>query len=138
MLRSVEAEDHMTRSPVTLKPETHIFEAIRALTERSISGATVLDDDGNVVGVISEMDCHQAVLSGTYHGEVGGTVADIMTTEVETVEVGLSVVDVAQQLIDGHRRRFPIVKEGKFVGQVSCRSILRAVMQFAHTDAPAD
>ena len=78
------------------------------------------------------------MLSGTYHGEVGGTVADIMTTEVETVEVGLSVVDVAQQLIDGHRRRFPIVKEGKFVGQVSCRSILRAVMQFAHTDAPAD
>lgn len=138
MLRSVEAEDHMTRSPVTLSPETHIFEAIRALTERSISGATVLDDDGNVVGVISEMDCLQAVLSGTYHGEAGGTVGDIMTTEVESVEVGASVVDVAQKLIDGHRRRFPVVKEGKFVGQVSCRSILRAVTAFARTEAPAD
>ena len=106
MLRSVEAEDHMTRSPVTLRPETHIFEAIRALTERSISGATVLDDEGRVVGVISEMDCLQAVLSDTYHGEAGGTVADIMTTEVESVEIGASVVDVAQKLIDGHRRRF--------------------------------
>ena len=48
------------------------------------------------------------------------------------------MVEKAQKLIDGHRRRFPIVKEGKFVGQVSCRSILRAVMAFAKTDAPAD
>ncbi|MGB0332837.1 MAG: CBS domain-containing protein, partial [Planctomycetota bacterium] len=95
-------------------------------------------DEGRVVGVISEMDCLQAVLSDTYHGEAGGTVADIMTTEVESVEIGASVVDVAQKLIDGHRRRFPLVKEGKFVGQVSCRSILRAVTEFARTEAPAD
>lgn len=136
MLRSVEAKDHMTINPVTLKPETGIFEAIKALIDRSISGATVVDDDGNVVGVISEMDCLQAVLAGTYHQEMGGTVGDIMTTEVETVEDGVSVLDVAQKLIDGHRRRFPIVKEGKFVGQVSCRSILTAVMQFSETEKP--
>jgi len=138
MLRSVEAKDHMTRSPVTLTPETKIFEAIEALIERSISGATVLDEHGNVVGVISEMDCLQAILSGTYHGEAGGTVGAIMTREVESVEEGVNVLEVAQQLIDGHRRRFPVVKEGKFVGQVSCRSILRAVIEFAATEKPTD
>ena len=136
MLRSVEAKDHMTVAPVTLTPETGIFEAIKALVDRSISGATVLDADGNVVGVISEMDCLRAILTGTYHGEVGGTVGDIMTKEVESVEEGVSVLDVAQKLIDGHRRRFPIVKEGKFVGQISCRSILQAVMEFAETEKP--
>jgi len=138
MLRSVEAKDHMTRSPVTLTPETKIFEAIEALIERSISGATVLDEHGNVVGVISEMDCLQAILSGTYHGEAGGTVGAIMTREVESVEEGVNVLEVAQQLIDGHRRRFPVVKEGQFVGQVSCRSILRAVIEFAATEKPTD
>ena len=138
MLRSVEAKDHMTRSPVTLTPETKIFDAIEALIERSISGATVLDEHGNVVGVISEMDCLQAILSGTYHGEAGGTVGAIMTREVESVEEGVNVLEVAQQLIDGHRRRFPVVKEGKFVGQVSCRSILRAVIEFAATEKPTD
>ena len=138
MLRSVEAKDHMTRSPVTLTPETKIFEAIEALIERSISGATVLDEHGSVVGVISEMDCLQAILSGTYHGEAGGTVGAIMTREVESVEEGVNVLEVAQQLIDGHRRRFPVVKEGKFVGQVSCRSILRAVIEFAATEKPTD
>lgn len=136
MLRSVEAKDHMTVAPVTLKRDTGIFEAIKALIDRSISGATVVDDDGNVVGVISEMDCLQAILSGTYHGEVGGTVGDIMTAEVESVDESISVLDAAQKLIDGHRRRFPVVKNGKFVGQISCRSILRAVIQFAETEKP--
>lgn len=136
MLRSVKANDHMTVSPVTLKPETGIFDAIKALLDRSISGATVLDDEGHVVGVISEMDCLQAILSGIYHGEAGGTVGDIMTKEVETVDEEANLLDVAQQLIDGHRRRFPVVHHGKFVGQVSCRSLLRAVIKFAETDKP--
>ena len=54
MLPSMKAKDHMTKNPVTLSPDTGVYEAIHALVERSISGATVLDDDGNVVGVISE------------------------------------------------------------------------------------
>jgi CBS domain-containing protein len=136
MLRSIESKDHMTIAPVTLRPETGIFEAIDLLLARHISGATVLDAEGRVVGVISEMDCLRAILSGTYHGEVGGTVADIMTTKVETVEQGASVVDVAQRLIAGNRRRFPVVKDGKFVGQVSCRSILRAVIEYARSRRP--
>jgi CBS domain-containing protein len=138
MLRSIESKDHMTIAPVTLRPETSIFEAIDALLARHISGATVLDAKGNIVGVISEMDCLRAILSGTYHGDVGGTVGDIMTTEVETVELGASVVDVAQKLIDGHRRRFPVVRDGKFVGQVSCRSILRAVIEYARSPRPPE
>jgi CBS domain-containing protein len=136
MLRSIESKDHMTIAPVTLRPNTSIFEAIDAMLARHISGATVLDDQGRVVGVISEMDCLRAILSGTYHGDVGGTVADIMTTTVETIELGASIVDVAEKLVSGHRRRFPVVKDGKFVGQVSCRSILRAVIEYARSRKP--
>jgi CBS domain-containing protein len=136
MLRSIESKDHMTIAPVTLRPNTSIFEAIDAMLARHISGATVLDDQGRVVGVISELDCLRAILSGTYHGDVGGTVADIMTTKVETIELGASIVDVAEKLVSGHRRRFPVVKDGKFVGQVSCRSILRAVIEYARSRKP--
>ena len=70
--------------------------------------------------------------------DIGGTVRDIMTSPAETVEEGTSVVDVAQKLIAGHRRRFPVVKNGKFAGQVSCRSILQAVVEFAETPRPSD
>ena len=136
MLRSVQSTNHMTVNPVTLKADTGIFEAIQALLDRKISGATVIDDENRVIGVISEMDCLKAVLSAAYHGEAGGTVRDIMTTDVDTIEEGADLVTVAQQLVDGHRRRFPVVKEGKFVGQLSCRSILRAVMEFAGKPEP--
>ena len=120
------AKDHMTKNPVTLSPDTGV-EAIHALVERSISGATVVDANGMVVGIVSEMDCLKSILSGAYHGEMGGTVASVMTRDVECVEEGESVMTVAKKLIDGHRRRFPVVREGRFVGQISCRSILNAV-----------
>ena len=131
MLRSIKAEDHMTVAPVTVKAETPIFSAIQALLDRSISGATVIDDENNVIGVISEMDCLKAVLSGIYHAEAGGTVGDIMTKTVEAGDPDAGVLGIAQQLIAGNRRRLPVVKDGKFVGQYSCRSILRAVIEFA-------
>ena len=128
MMQSTDAKDHMTVSPVTLLPSMGIFDAIQALLDRKISGATVIDEEGNVVGVLSEMDCLRGILGGTYHGDAGGTVADYMTSEVEALTEELSVLDVAQRLLDGNRRRFPVVKDGKFVGQYSCRSMLRAVL----------
>ena len=136
MLRSIEAAQHMTETPVTVRPETPLFEAIQALLDRSISGATVVDEDNNVVGVISEMDCLQAIIAGAYHGEIGGRVADVMTTEVETAAADASVLEVAKQLIAGHRRRLPVVQNGKFLGQYSCRSMLRAVAALTDSEAP--
>ena len=132
MLSNPDTKNYMTVSPVTLLPSTGIYDAIQALLKRSISGATVVDDQGKVVGVISEMDCLRAILSGTYHGQVGGTVGDYMTKEVESVSPDKGILDVARQLVDGHRRRLPIVDEGKFVGQYSCRSMLRAVSELAN------
>ncbi|MEL6429007.1 MAG: CBS domain-containing protein [Planctomycetota bacterium] len=137
MLRSIEAHDHMTEMPVTVHPDTPLFEAIGALLERSISGATVVDDDGKVVGVLSEMDCLQAIIAGAYHGEAGGRVGDVMTKEVETADPDASILEVARQLIRGHRRRLPVVKNGKFVGQYSCRSMLRAVVALTDAEQPA-
>lgn len=131
MLSNPDTKDYMTESPVTLLASTGIYEAIQALLDRRISGATVVDENQNVVGVISEMDCLRAILSGTYHGQVGGTVGDYMTTEIESVGPEKTVLDVARQLVDGHRRRLPIVKDGKFVGQYSCRSMLKAVSELA-------
>ncbi len=133
MATSIQAQDHMTLQPVTVKADTPIFAAIQLLLDRSISGATVIDDEDRVIGVIPEMDCLKAILSGVYHGEVGGKVSEIMTREVELGDPNAGILEIAQQLIAGHRRRIPVVRDGKFVGQYSCRSILRAVVQQADT-----
>ncbi len=130
MLKDIKAEHHMTKNPVTFTAETDIFDAINAMTENKISGATVIDDENRIVGVISEVDCLKAILNGSYYGQVGGKVGQFMSEEVETADKNLDILKVAEMLIKGNRRRLPVVENGKFVGQYSIRSILTAVNEF--------
>ncbi len=129
-LRSIRAIDYMTKNPVTVKPSTSLFEAIDIMLAAKVSGATVLNDKSEVVGVISEIDCLQAILKGTYHGEIGGAVNEFMTAEVDSVGTDMDILAVAEMLIKQKRRRMPVVENGKFIGQYSIRSILNAVKEF--------
>lgn len=132
MLRSVKVEDYMATGLVSFKPETDLFEAINSLLNYKISGAPVVNEGGELVGLISEVDCLRAILTLTYHEEeVGGQVKDCMTTEVETVGHDEDIVDVAKVFIEKGRRRLPVVQNGKLVGQISRSDILRAVEVFA-------
>ncbi|MGY5452509.1 CBS domain-containing protein [Agarivorans sp. MS3-6] len=129
-LSSIQAINHMTKNPVTVKPSTSLFDAIDIMLTAKVSGATVLNDQREVVGVISEIDCLQAILKGTYHGEIGGMVKEFMTEEVDSVGPEMDILAVAEKLINDKRRRMPVVQNGKFIGQYSIRSILNAVKEF--------
>lgn len=138
MLRSVRVRDYMLRNPVVVKPDADIFNAIHEILVNKISGVTVVDDDNRPVGVLSELDCLRAILWATYHEEEVGThpVRDHMTTEVETIGPDEDIIDVAQSMLDHKRRRRPVVdRQGRMVGQMTCRQLLRAIKEF---DVPPD
>lgn len=61
---------------------------------------------------------------------VGGNVGDFMTTNVDTVTANTDIIAVAEQFIHRGRRRIPVVEDGKLIGQVSRKDILRAVNDF--------
>ena len=63
------ARDVMTHSLITLTPEMSIFEAIRKLISNKISGAPVLDSNGEMVGVLSELDCLGILASDQFHAD---------------------------------------------------------------------
>jgi CBS domain-containing protein len=105
------------------------------LLVHKISGATVIDGEDHLLGVISQGDCLKAILDGTYHGYANGSVDQVMTTEVDTVSPDLDIIDVARTLLTKKRGRLPVVEDGKFIGQISIRSILRAVKDY---DVPSD
>ena len=131
MLRSVKVQDYMTTQLITFKPETDLFEAINVFTEHNISGAPVVDDRGEMIGMLSEVDCLKNILSYTYHEEEkGGHVGDFMSDKVDTVNYDDDIVNLAELFIKGPRRRFPVLKEGKLVGQISRKDVLRAVKEF--------
>ena len=57
MLQSVRVRDFMAASLVTFTPEMDVLRAIHLLLEKGISGAPVVDEHGNLIGVLSEKDC---------------------------------------------------------------------------------
>ena len=70
--RKFKASDYMTDTLVTLSPETELLDAMALLVEKQVSGAPVIDDRGNLVGIITERDCLARVLAAVYHGEAAG------------------------------------------------------------------
>lgn len=140
MIKSIGADECITHNSVTLSEETDLFEAIHLLLKHKVSGATVINSDNEVIGVLSELDCLKAILDGSYYGDVGGTVGQYMTKQVQSIEdiETMDILQVAKMMIDGSRRRIPVVKNGKFAGQVSCRSVLQAVKDFVARHDPAE
>ena len=130
MLRSIKARDYMTRSLITLKPDTNIFKAFGVLTSNNISGAPVVDKNKHLIGILSEGDCLTAVIKGSYYEEVGGLVSDYMSVEVDTIRPDDDIMDIAEKFHQTKRRRFPVVEDGDLIGQISQKDVLRAVLDF--------
>jgi CBS domain-containing protein len=85
----------MDKRVPTVGPETEILEAIEFLLRHRVTGAPVVDDAGNLVGMLTERDCLELIATGM-HGEAPhGRVADFMTTEVETISPDMDVYYVA-------------------------------------------
>ena len=131
MFRSILVDDFMTTHLATARPEMDLLALVDLLLIQGISGAPVVDQDGKLVGMISEQDCLRKILVGTYQGDIGGRVEDAMSSPVETVKMGASIVEVAEQMLVTNRRRFPVVDlEGRLRGQISRRDLLKAVRAY--------
>ena len=132
MPKSVRVSDYMADQLVCFTPDMNIFNAVDKLLERNITGAPVLDAKGALIGILSQTDCLQNVLKGSFYDDSADTVAHYMQTEVDTVRVDEYVVSVAQKLIRNHRRRFPVVdSSGALVGMITASDVLRVIRDFA-------
>jgi len=123
----LQVRDYMSRHLVTLHRETEVMHAVHMLTKKEISGAPVIDTEGRLIGLLTEKDCLRAVLNASYYSEYGGTVEEIMTTEVETMEPDLGLVDAAKRFVDKGFHRYPVVDDGTLIGQISRSDVMRAL-----------
>jgi len=129
-MKSVKVGDYMTRRLVTFHRNDNVISAMGMLLDKKISGAPVVDDDGNLVGILSEVDLMPIVMQDSYYDESMGIVADYMQSPVDTIDPDMDIYMVAERFHKEHRRRYPVVKNGKLVGQISRRDVLRAAEDF--------
>ena len=130
--KSALVKDYMSGKLVTFTPDTDVLDAIHELLQHRIAGAPVIDDHGNLVGMLSEMDCLDAILSSTYNESGLGHVGAYMTSDdLVVTTTACDVVDVAQRMMEHKMRRLPVVDGKRLVGQITCRQILQAVKNFS-------
>lgn len=122
-------ERYLAKQDVRVSPDMNVYEASQVILTQKASGATVVDEEGKLVGVLSELDCLRALVTSVYNGSDpgGALVSDIMTADVEVADASDDIIAVASSMLENKRRRRPVVKDGELIGQISCRQILRAV-----------
>jgi CBS domain-containing protein len=143
--------DAMSRDPIIVRPETPLNEAIQILAERRISGLPVVDDNGKLVGIISETDLmwqetgvtppayimfldsviylkNPATYERDLHKALGQTVGEVMSKNPITISPDKSIKEAAKVLHDHDIHRLPVLdSEGQVIGILSRGDIIRAM-----------
>ena len=137
--------DIMTHPVITIGPDAPIHEAARLMAERGVSGLPVVDDHGDLVGIISDGDlvvrprprqqrpwwrlffADAEQLAREYQKAVGTLVGEVMTRSVVSVAPDLHVALVALLIDRRGIRRVPVVADGQVVGIVSRADLVRAL-----------
>lgn len=125
--------DYMTRKLVTFTPDQSILAVMELFTKHNISGGPVLDDNGFLVGIISEADCMKTISESRYFNQpiLDKSVEKFMTKEVETIPHDMSIFDAAGIFDKHNRRRLPVMQDGLIVGQISRKDIVVAALKLS-------
>lgn len=119
--------DYMRTDPHTIGENAEIMSAVKQLVDKQISGLPVLDANGVLVGILTERDCIAVALQSGYFDESGGSVKNFMSAPVRTIRPDDSLMDLASDFAKISFRRLPVVDNGRLVGLISRRDVLRAL-----------
>lgn len=141
------AKDVMTPNVVAVAPETSIHEIAQLLLQRKISGVPVLEEDGSLVGLVSEGDLIRRIDAGEENGRSwwlslltsesekardyvvthGRNARDVMTTDVVTVCESAELGAIARLLEERQIKRVPVMRDRRVVGIVSRSNLLQGL-----------
>lgn len=112
----------------SVKPDATVLEALKLMAEKNI-GAVMVTDGDKVVGILSERDCARKVdLAGK--ASKTAKVSEIMTSKVLYVDDTQSLDECMAIMIDKNIRHLPVFADGKLVGLISVRDVLKQVVDY--------
>ncbi len=141
----MQAAQVMTFGAATIQPDASIREAARMMLDYRISGLPVVDEDGNLVGIITEGDLLSGITGDSHRrrwlefildpgkkiptqvSPHAQTVGEAMTRQVITAMEGTPVQEIVKQMKTNGIKRVPVVRDNKVVGIVSRADLLRGL-----------
>jgi CBS domain-containing protein len=144
--------EYMDADPVTVRPDASVEEVARVLGENELHGVPVIEEDGSVVGIVTENDLVIGDEEGDLHipayvelfgglvflgrlqrfeqrmkKAVAATAADMMTANPRTVGPDDDVNEAAHVIVETGHNRIPVVEGGRVVGVISRADVVRAL-----------
>lgn len=121
------ARDVMAKNVVTVPPDMDSFDAIAMLLKRRISGAPVVDAGGQFLGIFSEKTSMDLLLGAAYEQLPTCQVRAFMDADFgRVIDEEKDLLTLARIFQETHYRRLPVLRDGRLVGQVSRRDVLKA------------
>lgn len=127
----VKVSDYMTRKLITFKSDERMEKVIDTLIKYHISSAPVINKKNELIGIISEGDCIKHISESRYYNMPLGnnTVEKHMIKNVDVIDGNMDIFDAANRFLESKHRQFPIVENGKLIGQISQKDILIATIK---------
>ncbi|MFA5355086.1 MAG: CBS domain-containing protein [Thermodesulfovibrionales bacterium] len=126
-MKDMKAEEIMTRPVVSARRNASARDIAMQILSGLYSGMPVTDDDGRVVGVVSEFDLLGQVCEG--RDLVKLTAEDVMSRTAVTVDVEASLSEVLDAMMQNNIIRLPVTREGRLVGVIARCDILRLYIE---------
>jgi CBS domain-containing protein len=132
-MRSILVSDFMNHQPTVILSTANIRDAVILMLEKKIIGVSVVDEDHNLAGYLSEQDCVAQMLNVVFHSEEPGPVHEVMAKDVMTVTPDTTVVELAETIITARPKNYPVIDDGKLVGLISRTEVLQALIDNSNT-----
>jgi CBS domain-containing protein len=139
--------DVMTSEFVGVGPQSPVKHAIQLMHAHQITAMPVLDEDGDLVGVVSEADVIRGAMLPDRRareipvdpepGSLAATVADVMTAGPVTIRSDQDLATAVERLLDTRVKSLPVVDDGQVVGMLSRRDLI-AVLARSDEQIAAD
>ncbi|MCH4822654.1 CBS domain-containing protein [Gramella lutea] len=129
--RPISVKDYMATNLVTFRENENIMDVMEKLIKHGISGGCIVNERNELLGMISEGDCMKQISESRYYNMPMSdlTVGKRMNKNVVTIDGNMNVLEAANKFTELKFRRFPIVEDGKLIGQISQRDVLNAAIK---------
>ena len=127
-MQNILVKDYMSKDVVTFLKSDCIYDVMRELLEKKISGAPVLNKSGKLVGIISESDIMKNIVDSQYYNMpiTKTNVSKYMKKSVDYISPDITIFEAASEFLKLKRKRFPVIISGEIVGIISRIDIISA------------
>ena len=128
-MKLAKVADCLQRDFARITPDMPVAAASKELIKHTMLGAPVTDAEGKLVGWVSEQECLKVTIQVVYHNQRVATVAEVMNTDVLSVNLNDDLLTLGQQMLAAKPKSYPVVDStGKVVGVISRRQVLKLLL----------